>query len=551
MESIFIALTASVSIMSVIFGWAVFNADRKAEVNRAFALFTFIVGIWIFLDFSLYQQSLTAYQTILNRLDIAIIVLMIFSLAYLVNLFPKELFKIPPVVMRIALITTIILFFSIIVTDWFIKDAFMESYGSNFNQGSLFMVFASYATFFAVYPVIILIWKYRRLRDTEKSQIALMLWGIALLCILNLIFNLFIPIITGSFIWGRLGSYSSIFFVGFTTYAILRHRLFDLRIILTEAAAVLINVISAVQIFTAVDAMEALLRSLFLVLVFYGSFLLIKSVKVEIKQRKEIEKLAAELREANDHLKDLDREKDDFLSMASHELNSPLAAVRGYLSMMIDEHIGGKLTPVHEKYMRNIAVSTDRLIHLVKDLLNVSRIEQHRIHLIFSQVSINDVIEQAVMEIKPNVQEMKHTLSVNLDKDLPKTWCDADRITEVVINLLSNSVKYTKEGGKLEVSSKRDGDKIEVSVKDNGFGISEEAQKRIFSRFEQGDMNRDQRKGTGLGLFIVKNLVELHGGKIWIESEEGKGSTFFFTLPIVKEKPQDQHEGEGPVLKLS
>jgi signal transduction histidine kinase len=304
------------------------------------------------------------------------------------------------------------------------------------------------------------------------------------------------------------------------------------------------------EIFTAQGMQAIIYKILVFLSVSFIGYQFVKSVLHEIKLRKEVEKLADELKEANSHLKELDQEKDDFLSMASHELNSPLAAIRGYLSMILEEQMGGKLSAVQKKYLTNISISTDRLIHLVKDLLNVSRIEQHRIHLIFSQVNISDLIEQAAAEIKPNVDAKKHKLIIDIDKKIPLTWCDSDRITEVVINLLSNSVKYTDEGGKLEVHAKVNGQVIEVMVADNGYGISKESQEKIFEKFEQGKINRDEKKGTGLGLFIVKNLVELHGGKIWVESEEGKGSEFHFTVPILEKKPQDTHEGEGPVLRM-
>jgi signal transduction histidine kinase len=520
-------------------------------VNRAFGLFAIIVAIWIVIDFTLYQSRLAPIQTFLNRFDLAIISFLILSLAYFVSIFPSPLFRLPRWLVITSLAVTSLLSLTILFTDQFVVNAFMQDYGSNFNQGPLFMVFAGYGTLLMLFSLVVLIIKIRKFSGVQKQQIKYVLYGLGTLLVFNSVFNLFVPMLTKNFAYGRFGTYSAIFFVFFLAYSILKTHMFDLRIILTETAIIIINVISAVQIFSASSTIDVLLRMLFFVIILYGSIILLQSVRKEIEQRKEIEKLVDELKVANEHLKELDKEKDDFLSMASHELNSPLAAIRGYLSMILDDHMGGKLSEVHQKYLGNISVSTNRLIHLVKDLLNVSRIEQHRIHLIYSQVSLNDLIEQAIAEIKPNVTEKKHHLSMEIAKNIPLTWCDSDRITEVIINLLSNSVKYTDEGGKLQVSSKRVGDAVEVVVKDNGFGISKESQKKIFEKFEQGSISRDEKKGTGLGLFIVKNLIELHKGKIWVESEEGKGSEFHFTVPILDKKPHDAHEGEGEVLKLS
>jgi signal transduction histidine kinase len=164
---------------------------------------------------------------------------------------------------------------------------------------------------------------------------------------------------------------------------------------------------------------------------------------------------------------------------------------------------------------------------------------------------MNKIIEQAVAEAKPNIEAQKHKVTVDLDDDLPKTFSDVDRITEVVINLLGNSIKYTPPQGKIKITSRKDDKYLKVSVADNGIGISREGKEKIFGKFEQGSISRDERKGTGLGLYIVKNLIELHKGKIWVESREGRGSTFSFTLPILKEQPPDEHASEGGVLRLN
>jgi signal transduction histidine kinase len=132
---------------------------------------------------------------------------------------------------------------------------------------------------------------------------------------------------------------------------------------------------------------------------------------------------------------------------------------------------------------------------------------------------------------------------------MPLTWFDVTRIMEVIINIIGNSIKYTDPGGKIEASVSADDKFITVAIKDNGRGIPKEKQDQVFSKFTQVDVLKDEVKGTGLGMYISKTFIELHKGKIWFESEgEGKGTTFFFSLPILKDKPVDPHEGEGAVL---
>ena len=276
---------------------------------------------------------------------------------------------------------------------------------------------------------------------------------------------------------------------------------------------------------------------------------MIKSVKREIGQREQIEKLAKDLRKANGELKVLDKAKDDFLSMASHELNTPIAAIEGYLSMIIDEGIGEKLGSTTKKYLERVYSSAKRLSGLVSDLLNVSRIESGRIHIIYSEGQIEDTIEQAIAEIKPEIDKFKHSLTFHKPKTaMPKSFYDVPRITEVVINIIGNAAKYTPEGGKVDVSVEMQDDNLMVSIADNGKGIPADKKDKVFEKFTQADILKDEVKGTGLGLYIVKNFVKMHKGKVWFDSVVGKGTTFYFTLPILKTQPPDPHEGQGSVL---
>lgn len=404
---------------------------------------------------------------------------------------------------------------------------------------------------FLVLGIIILIRNYLKSKGDLKNELKYLVIGLGLTFGLIIFFNVILVNVFKNSSFMFLAGVFTIFYVYFTGYSIVRYQMFNIKLVAAEIAVILISLALLLQVFVSASTMESLAKALVWVLVSYGGWILIKSILNEIRQKERLAELAEELKKANEHLQELDLEKDNFLSMASHELNSPLAAIKGYLSMMLEEHIGGSLNKKQTEYLGMVYTSAKRLAHLVKDLLNVSRIEQGRIHLVLGECNINEIINQAVAEISPNIKEANHKLVVSLDEDLPRTWCDIDRIDEVIVNLLSNAVKYTNPGGRIEISSQKTMDNILVTVKDNGLGIPKGSLNKIFGKFEQGDMNRDQRKGTGLGLYIVKNLIELHKGRIWVESNEGKGSAFYFTLPIYKKKPADPHEGEGAVLRLN
>jgi len=348
-----------------------------------------------------------------------------------------------------------------------------------------------------------------------------------------------------------LGSFLTFFFTVAITASILRFKLFEINMIGSLVFVVLLAILMFAEIFSASGVENIIYKITVFVAVCFVSYQFIKNIRIEAEQRKTLEKLTGKLKKANQDLKELDEAKDNFLSMASHELNTPLSAIEGYLSMMLEEGMGGKLNKTHRGYLEKVYNSAQRLAHLVKDLLSVSRIEQGRIHILFEKGNLNKIVEQAYAEIKPEADKHKHKVTLNLDKDIPETYMDTDRITEIVINLTGNAIKYTPQGGKIEIKTYEKDKSLWFSVKDNGEGIAKEYINNIFQKFERGGKVHDQGRGTGLGLFISRNLVEFHKGKLWVESEgEGKGSTFFFTLPILSEKPKDEHEGEGPILRL-
>lgn len=350
-----------------------------------------------------------------------------------------------------------------------------------------------------------------------------------------------------------LGNFLTFLFVVLMTVSILYFKAFNLNMVEAVLFASILAILSFAEIITASGLQTIIYKIIVFITVSLVGYALIKSVNKEIKQREELANLANALEKANTKLEELDEQKDNFISMASHELNTPVAAIEGYLSMIIDEKMGGEINPKMREYLGNVYISSKRLAAMIKDLLNVSRIESNRIHIIYEEAQIEDTIKQSIAEIKPKADEVKHTLTFKEpEHKLPKTWFDVPRITEVLINMLGNSIKYTEPGGKITVEAHADADKIVVSVTDNGRGIPKEDYDKIFEKFMQVNVLTDQIKGTGLGMFITKNLVELHKGKLWFKSStdaDDHGTTFYFSLPILKEKPADPHEGEGALFQ--
>jgi two-component system phosphate regulon sensor histidine kinase PhoR len=228
-------------------------------------------------------------------------------------------------------------------------------------------------------------------------------------------------------------------------------------------------------------------------------------------------------------LKQLERTREEFVANVSHELRTPLSLIKGYVETLLD---GARNNPeVAQRFLKIIERNTQRLDLLIQDLLTISALESERIKLALQPTSVRPLAEKIFADLHARA-ENKHIELVNELPDL-KALADANRLDQVLANLVDNAIKYGRVQGKVIVGGKEvDGRKIEIFVRDDGPGIPMEALDRVFERFYRVDKARSRDQGgTGLGLSIVKHIVQAHGGKVWVESELGKGATFFFTLP--------------------
>ncbi len=290
-----------------------------------------------------------------------------------------------------------------------------------------------------------------------------------------------------------------------------------------------------------------------------GKIVYIDSVIEDVTERKrmeaELKQKMRELEEANNRLKELDKLKDNFLSTVSHELRTPLTSIKSFTEILLNYQ---EDEATQKEFLGIINQESDRLTRLINDFLDLSKIQSGRVQWQTGEVSVQEAIDAAVMATGALISEANLKLSIDIEPDLPPVLCDRDRLVQVLTNLLGNAQKFTPAGGKIDVRarlSKSDGvqakaDMVLVSVADTGIGIAPENHQRIFQKFSQvGDTLRDRPQGTGLGLAICKEIVEHYGGRIWFESEPGKGSTFFFTLPVaVDGKAQLSPETPPPAV---
>jgi len=244
------------------------------------------------------------------------------------------------------------------------------------------------------------------------------------------------------------------------------------------------------------------------------------------------------LQRKNEELTHLDELKSDFMATMSHELRTPLTSIIGYSDMML-AGMTGELNEKQTTFTENILQSGETLLGLINDILDLTKIEAGRLELNHETVDLRAALLAVLPVVKPRAQDKRIRISTFLPTDLPPVWADPGKLNQVLLNLITNGVKYTHENGSVSIEARPQGELVEIWVSDTGIGISKEDQERIFHRFTQVDSSATRTQGgTGLGLAITKELVELHGGTLRVQSKLGKGSSFIFTMPISK-KPVD------------
>jgi len=239
-----------------------------------------------------------------------------------------------------------------------------------------------------------------------------------------------------------------------------------------------------------------------------------------------------DLERANEELKRLDQVKTSFFSLINHEMRTPLTAIIGYIDLLLGRD---SLTPDEQQMVHTMRNNSHRLLDLVNNILDISRIEDGKLTLVRRAIEMRPLVSQAIDVVKPMADKKHVTINVDISPQIPDVWGDPKRVHQILVNLLSNAVKYTPDTGTVTVTAQPSEalDMVKIGVRDTGIGISADLLPVIFDRFSRIERPETEHTvGTGLGLSIAKGLVEVQGGEIWVESEEGRGTCFTFTLPV-------------------
>ncbi len=324
-------------------------------------------------------------------------------------------------------------------------------------------------------------------------------------------------------------------FAAFLAYVTIKYEAFEPRILFIDTLVAALVILLISLFFVEDQNYQIYVNIITLLIVIPLGYSLVTGIRKETSARKQIELQEKELELANTHLKELDKLKSEFVSLATHQIRAPLTAIKGYLSEIFEGDFG-PLPPALQPPLNTMMQSNENLINIVGDFLNISRIEQGRMVYEFSSFDLGTVTKEVGDSLKPNLDRAHLDFSVEVEPNHNYIVSgDIGKTKQIIGNIIDNAIKYTPQGWiKLQVTKTPAG-MVRVTIKDSGVGVTADTIPKLFQKFSRAtDANKTNVVGTGLGLYVVKTMVEAQHGKVWVESEgAGKGSTFIVEFPAV------------------
>lgn len=367
----------------------------------------------------------------------------------------------------------------------------------------------------------------------QRKQAALLGVGI-LLFLITFSWGNIVGSLTFDWSVAQYGLFGLPILLGFLVYIVVRFHAFNTKLIGAEALVLSLWILLFSLLF--LQTINSARPIILVTLILFGflGYNLVRSVRMEVEQREQIESLVENLKSANDRLRNLDQLKTEFVSIASHQMRSPLTAITGYSSLIMEGSFGpisGKVREAVGKIFR----SGKQMSVAVDDFLNVTRIEQGRMKYNFQTFDLTPFVVTMIEDMKLAAQEKHLDLQCKVEQKSLIVNADQGKLKQVLTNLIDNAIKYTQKG-MITVTLRKEDDKAIVSVADSGIGIPESDLADLFTKFSRAsNANSANVQGTGLGLYIAMQLISAHKGRIWVDTKEGKGSTFSFELPLAKE----------------
>lgn len=518
-----------------ILGAVVFLNNPSSITNKSFLLFSTLSVLWGVTNYLNYKFESAGTVLLALRLLIFLGTWHALSLFQLLYVFPKE-----KVVFsrkyKFILLPTVVIVSLLTLTPLVFRDiTYLAVVGqvSTVSKGPGILAFVSLVAFLFVSAFYMLFKKIRKSEGLEKKQLSTIFIGLIITFFLLATFNFLLPALFDELGAMPLGALFIFPFIAFTSYAIIRHGLLNIKVVATEILTFILAVVTFLEIIFADELSQIIFRSSVFTLVLVFGILLIRSVRREVEQREKIEILAGELSVANSKLRELDKQKTEFLSIASHQLRAPLTAIKGYSSMLLENSFG-EIGERAKSAVDVIFQSSRKLVTVIEDFLNIAQIELGQMKYEMTEVDMRKLVETAVGELSHQVELKGLTLKVEIPVDLDfKIKADAGKMAQVLTNLIDNAVKYTKQGSITVSLSRLVGPrKIRLAIADTGIGLTAGTHAKLFEKFTRArDASKTNIVGTGLGLYVAKQIVEAHNGRVWAESPgPNRGSTFYVEI---------------------
>jgi len=511
------------SFLTIIASMVVYTTRKKFPANGYLTAGLVATAVW---GFAIYATIITGSLKVgnLSFASAALIpaFLILFILSFSGELTKKwQLFTLIPAVA--------ISIFSLIPEMLSREISVSKGYIEMIAPGRYLAVFDIYFGLYAIILFYLLFKAWRNSAGIKKIQVDYLIFGLGLSLLFGALFNMFLPWF-GIYEFNNLGPVFILFMSSAVAYAATKHYLGETQVIFSELWASLLILILVVWL----GVNFSLFNVLIFALVISICVLFVRTVLSEARKNHELSRQKRQLEIDKNELQKLDQMKDEFLNMATHELNTPVSVLRGKLSMIFDENFGG-FSQSQKDFLAPAMVQTKRLIRLFQQIIEVAQIDQGKVELFKNETNLTELLEQSIKKYKAEADQKGIALSLEKSKEY-KISVDAGKISEAFENLVSNAIKFTPEKGHVEARISEDGDSVKVSVSDEGIGIEKEKAEHIFEKFYQAGrfdkVSPVEQQGSGLGLYIVKKYIELHGGKIGFESNAGKGTVFYFTLPL-------------------
>ncbi len=523
-------INVTTALLILALGFFSSRQSRRDRTGRLFTLNTVFIAFWIATS-AVSDASRDASRAIFFA-DLALFS-PFFSIALIyvfVRNFPYKLKELARW-QKIAIFLPTIAITPFLFTSYNIESVSIEPWGTSYVPGPLYGVLAVYMLLMLGLMARELYAKYRHAANQEaKAQIWFLSLGFFSMIGLGAFANLILPFL-GYTQASLYGPSATLFFVVFTSYAIAKHHLFDLKVVTAEVFGALLTLVTFLQVIMAESVGEFALRVFLFATTASVAVLLIKSVLQEVRRREEVQRLATELAVSNKRLRQLDDLKTTMVSIASHQIRGPLGGIRGYLTMFRD----GDLGPIGDKQKEIVTLNlnvTTRLLNAVETFLDITKLESGSLTLRKEVLPLDEAVKDVYDEFLLPAAKKGLALALAFGCERP-IWVefDPEKIKHVIFNLIDNALKYTEKGS-ISVRVRCEKGEAVFEVVDTGMGITPEDAPRLFGKYQRGELVID-RGGSGLGLYVVKMLTEMQGGRVWASSPGvGKGSTFGFALRL-------------------